>query len=99
MKHIVIVGGSFAGVSTAHRFLKNASKLTTAPYKVTLVSCDSHFYWNIASTRDLIPGQISDGKLFQPIAGGFSQYGFGTFKFVLGTATDIDIGGRESHIK
>ncbi|KAF2692226.1 FAD/NAD(P)-binding domain-containing protein [Lentithecium fluviatile CBS 122367] len=93
MKHIVIVGGSFAGVSTAHRFLKNANKSMTTPYKVTLVSRDSHFFWNIAASRALIPGQIPDEKLFQPITGGFAQYG-NKFEFILGTATGVDVDGK-----
>ncbi|PSE86145.1 hypothetical protein C7G75_19505, partial [Acinetobacter nosocomialis] len=79
---------------TAHRFLKNVGKSTTAPYKVTLVSRDSHFFWNIAAPRGIIPGQIPEEKLFQPIAEGFSQYGPDKFEFVLGTATDLDVGGK-----
>lgn len=94
MKNIVIVGGGFAGVSTAHRFLKNVEKSTTAPYKVTLVSRDSHFFWNIAAPRGIIPGQIDDEKLFQPIAQGFAKYGPEKFEFVLGAATDLDVGGK-----
>jgi NADH dehydrogenase FAD-containing subunit len=95
MKHIVIIGGSFTGVGTAHRFLKSVSKSTTVSYKVTLVSRDTHFFWNVAAPRGLIPGQIPDEQLFQPIAAGFSQYGSDKFEFVLGTATDIDVGGKK----
>ena len=95
MQHIVIIGGSFTGVGTAHRFLKNVSESTTTPYKVTLVSRDTHFFWNVAAPRGLIPGQIPDEKLWQPIAAGFSQYGSDKFEFVLGTATDIDVGGKK----
>ncbi|KAI1860446.1 hypothetical protein JX265_009845 [Neoarthrinium moseri] len=87
MKHTVIIGDGFAGVSTAHRFLKNVGKTTTVTYKLTLVSRDSHFYWNIAAPRGIIPGQIPHEQLFQPINAGFSKYGPNTFKFVLSTAT------------
>ncbi|KAI1864939.1 uncharacterized protein JN550_008485 [Neoarthrinium moseri] len=87
MKHTVIIGDGFAGVSAAHRFLKNVGKTTTVTYKLTLVSRDSHFYWNIAAPRGIIPGQIPHEQLFQPINAGFSKYGPNTFKFVLSTAT------------
>ena len=72
MKKIVILGGSYAGISTAHRVLKQAGK--TAPFKITLVSPNTHFYWSMASTRGMVPGQISDEDLFRPIAEGFKQY-------------------------
>jgi apoptosis-inducing factor 2 len=72
MKNIVILGGSYAGISTAHRILKHAGK--TAPFKITLVSPNTHFYWSMAAARGLVPGQISDEQLFRPIAEGFEQY-------------------------
>jgi apoptosis-inducing factor 2 len=98
MKHIVIVGGSFAGVSSAHRILKQSAKTATGPCKVTLVSRDSHFYWNIAAPRGLLPEQIPDDKLFQPIAAGFAHYPAGQFEFVLGTATGIDVEAKQLKI-
>ncbi len=72
MKNIVILGGSFAGISSAHRILKQAGK--SAPLKITLVSPNTHFYWSMAAARGLVPGQISDEDLFRPIAEGFKQY-------------------------
>ncbi|KAJ4246299.1 hypothetical protein NW762_013650 [Fusarium torreyae] len=94
-KHIVIIGGSFAGVKTAHRFLKDAAKKNVGPHKVTLISRDTHFFWNIAAPRAIIPGSIPDEKLFQSIAAGFSQYGSDKFEFVLGTATGIDVNNKQ----
>lgn len=91
MKHIVIVGGSFTGVGTAHRILKQASKLSTTPFKITLISRDSHFYWIIAIPRGVIPGQLSDDQLFQPIEPGFSLYPAGKFEFIQGSASAINI--------
>lgn len=98
MKHIVIVGGSFAGVSTAHRILKQSAKTATGPFKITLVSRDSHFYWNIAAPRGLLPEQIPDGKLFCPIAPGFSHYPAGQFEFVLGSATGLDVEAKQLEV-
>lgn len=99
MHHIVIVGGSFAGVSTAHRFLKAAAKAkTAAPYKVTLVSRDSHFFWNMAAPRAVVPGQLADEAVFQPIEPGFAQYGADKFEFVLGSATELDVQGKNIQV-
>lgn len=93
MKNIVIVGGSFAGVCTAHRMLKQAAK--TGPFKITLVSRDTHFYWTIATPRGVVPGQIPDDKLFQPIAAGFSHYPAGQFEFVLGSVEGVDVEAKK----
>ncbi|TVY42018.1 Oxidoreductase [Lachnellula subtilissima] len=89
MKHIVILGGSYAGVSTAHRILKHAAK--TGPFKITLVSPNTHFYWNMASPRALIPGQLSDAEMFRPIAAGFAQYPASQFEFVAGMAESLNV--------
>ena len=89
MKNIVIFGGSYAGISTAHRILKQAAKL--GPFKITLVSPNTDFYWNIASPRGLIPGQLTDEKLFQPITAGFNQYPVSQFEFVLAYAESLDV--------
>ncbi|KAI0022874.1 hypothetical protein F4780DRAFT_769532 [Xylariomycetidae sp. FL0641] len=98
MKHIVIVGGSWAGVCTAHRILKQGAKTTTVPFKITLVSRDSHFYWSIASPRGLLPDEFSDDQLFRPIADGFAHYPADRFEFLLATATGIDIDGKQLEI-
>ena len=87
-KHIVILGGSYAGVSTAHRILKQASKI--GPLKITLVSPNTDFYWSMASPRGVIPGQLGDEKLFQPIAPGFSKYSTSQFEFVLAKSESLD---------
>lgn len=93
MKHIVILGGSYAGVSTAHRILKNVDK--AASFKITLVSPNTHFYWNMASPRGLIPGQLTDEQLFLPIAAGFSKYSADQFEFINGSAESVDAEGKK----
>lgn len=89
MTHIVILGGSVTGVSTAHRLLKGASKAVVA-VKVTLVTPNTHLFWNIASPRGIIPGQYPDDKYFQPIEVGFKQYKSSQFEFVLALAEGVD---------
>jgi uncharacterized NAD(P)/FAD-binding protein YdhS len=96
MRNIVIIGGSYAGISTAHRILKHAAK--SGHFKITLVSPNTHFYWNIASPRGLIPGQFSDDQLFQPIAAGFSQYPDDQFEFVLAFAEALDFTAKTVRI-
>ncbi|EXJ89133.1 hypothetical protein A1O3_02197 [Capronia epimyces CBS 606.96] len=89
MKRIVILGGSYAGVSTAHRILKQVPKATGV--KVTLVSPNTHFYWSMASPRGVVPGQIPDEKLFQPIADGFVGYPPGQFEHIVASAESLDV--------
>ncbi|KPM41360.1 hypothetical protein AK830_g5177 [Neonectria ditissima] len=89
MKTIIILGGSYAGVSAAHHLLKQSGK--TVPFKVILVTPNSHLYWNIASPRALISDQIADDKLFQPIAPGFEQYPSEKFELILATAKELDV--------
>ncbi|CAM1509907.1 Fc.00g002420.m01.CDS01 [Cosmosporella sp. VM-42] len=96
MKNIVILGASYAGIKTAHRILKQASK--TGLFKITIVSPNSHFYWNMASPRGLLPGKLSDDELFQPIAPGFKQYSATQFEFILASAERLEIEGKKVHI-
>jgi NADH dehydrogenase FAD-containing subunit len=87
MKNILILGGSYGGISTAHRILKQAS--TTAPLKITLVSPNTDIYWNMAAPRAAV-GVYDDDKVFRPIAPGFTHYG-NTFEFIVGTAESLDV--------
>ena len=96
MKNIVILGGSYAGISTAHRILKQATKL--GPFKITLVSPNTHFYWNMASPRGIVPGQITEEKLFLPIAPGFQRHPPGRFEFILASAESLDVEAKKVEI-
>nr|RBQ98296.1 hypothetical protein FVER53263_11873 [Fusarium verticillioides] len=93
-KHFVTVGGSFASVRTAHKFLQGVRNKNAGPYKVTMISRDSHFFWNLATPRAIIPGTIPDDSLFQAIAPGFAKYG-DKFELIVGTAMGIDIGNKQ----
>ncbi|KAE9364424.1 putative apoptosis-inducing factor [Stipitochalara longipes BDJ] len=97
-KKIVILGASFAGVSTAHRILKQVGKAGVT-VKVTLISPNSHFYWNIAVPRALIHGQIPDEKLFQSIADGFKQYPAVQFEFIVASAKSLDVEGKKVELE
>lgn len=94
MKTILILGGSFVGVSTAHRILKQTSK-TGPPVKVILVSPNTHLYWNIAAPRALLPGQFTDDKIFQSIPEGFKQYSKDQFEHIVGFASSLDAANKK----
>ncbi|KAI2620850.1 FAD/NAD(P)-binding domain-containing protein [Xylaria nigripes] len=88
-KTIVILGGAYAGVQVAHRLLKY-----TLPHvkdlKVILVSKNSHFYWNLAAVRAIVPGVLKEDQYTRPIAPGFAKYPAETFVFIVGSAEAVD---------
>jgi hypothetical protein len=96
MKNILILGGSYAGVSLAHRILKQAAN--AEPFKITLISPNRDFYWNVAAPRGIIPGQLTDDQLFQPIAAGFSNYPTGRFEFKLASAEHVNFEAKTVQI-
>jgi apoptosis-inducing factor 2 len=99
-KEIVILGGSFAGLSAAHRFLKETvhtlRKTRTAPqYRVTLVSPSTHLYWNIGAPRGVVSSTWLEQKnLFVPITPAFSAYKASQFQFIQGSAESVDLTAR-----
>ncbi|KUL81779.1 hypothetical protein ZTR_10610 [Talaromyces verruculosus] len=97
MKTILILGGSFAGVGTAHRILKQASK-TGPGVKVILVSPNTHLYWNIAAPRALLPGQFTDDEMFQSIPEGFKQYSKDQFEHIVGFASSLDVANKKVEV-
>ncbi|KAF4468015.1 Apoptosis-inducing factor 2 [Fusarium albosuccineum] len=88
-KTVVILGAGWAGLPMAHKLLKHTLPKVSG-LKVILVSPNSHFFWNIAATRGIIPDAIPDEQLFLPIKPGFDQYPSESFEFVLGTADRVD---------
>lgn len=92
-KTVVILGAGWAGLPLAHKLLKHTlPKLSNL--KVILISPNSHFFWNVAATRGVIPGEIPDDQLFLPIQPGFDRYASDSFEFVLGKADGIDPAGN-----
>ncbi|KAH0548612.1 hypothetical protein GP486_007844 [Trichoglossum hirsutum] len=93
-KTVVILGGSYVGIATAHGLLKNT--LPKIPdLKVVLISPSTHLYWNMAAPRAVLPnGFKSDEQVFQPIAPAFSKYPKGSFTLVEGKAKSVDPEGH-----
>ncbi|KAF2096066.1 FAD/NAD(P)-binding domain-containing protein [Rhizodiscina lignyota] len=104
-KDIVILGGSFAGISAAHHFLKDTvDKLRvtrTAPsYRVVLISPSTHIYWNIGAPRGIVsPTWLPQNDLFVPIIPAFRRYPINRFHFIQGTATSVDMFARRVHVE
>ena len=90
METVVILGAGWAGLPLAHKLLKYTLPEAKDGLKVVLVSPNSHFYWNVAAVRGVIPGAIPDEQLFLPIEPAFAQYSSENFEFVLGKAEHLD---------
>ena len=101
-RNIVIIGGSYGGVSVAHYLLKHAiPQLTgTASHRVVLVSASSHAMCRPACPRALISDDLfNQDKLFVSITTAFKQYSGSSFRFVHGTATELDHATRSLSVR
>ncbi|PLN76943.1 FAD/NAD(P)-binding domain-containing protein [Aspergillus taichungensis] len=93
--NIVVIGGSYAGIGVCHGLLqKNPHRKIT----VTLINPSTEFYFNIAAPRivvksDLIPPE----KYTYSIPEVFDKYPAGSFRFVHGKASSIDLQERNVH--
>ena len=93
---IVILGGNFGGISSAHYLLRHTIPALTAKdpsqkYHVTLISPSTHFFFKIAGPRVLIsPTKIPISKVFMPIREHFATYQPSEFSFVEGKAVGVD---------
>jgi NADH dehydrogenase FAD-containing subunit len=88
-KTVVILGGSYAGLAVAHQLLQKTLPLVPE-LKVILVSTSSHLFWNVASPRAIIPKQLPDEQVFQPIEPAFAKYPSGSFEFIVGAAKNVE---------
>src|SRR5450432_3920618 len=93
MKKIVILGGSYGGVSTAHYLLKHVVPHLPdkASYQVIIVSASPQAMCRPACPRAMISDDMfPQEKLFVNIQKAFEQYPKGIFRFIHGTATELD---------
>ncbi|CUS25215.1 LAQU0S37e00122g1_1 [Lachancea quebecensis] len=82
--HVVIVGGSFAGVRAAETFLAMHE-----PIKVTMISVSSHAYFCVAAPRLLIEPGIAD-KVFFSVEEKLQKLGNGNVSFLLGRVEKVE---------
>ncbi|MCJ1326948.1 hypothetical protein MMC10_003614 [Thelotrema lepadinum] len=93
---ILILGGNFGGISSAHYLLRHTIPALTAKdpnqkYRVTIVSPSTHSFFKIAAPRVLISSEkIPLDKAFQSIRDGFATYQPSQFSFLQGKATAVD---------
>lgn len=88
-KKIVIVGGSYAGISTAHYLLKHVLPQLVS-YQVILVSTSSEAMCRPACPRAMISDEMfPQEKLFANIPKAFEPYPKDSFCFIHGTATGL----------
>ncbi|SPJ74694.1 uncharacterized protein FTOL_04425 [Fusarium torulosum] len=92
-KTVVVLGGSLGGMAVTHQLLKY-TRPREEDLKVILVSKNSHFYWNLASVRAIVPGVVKDDEIFAPIKPGLDQYPAGSVEFIVGTASAVDATAR-----
>ncbi|KAF2196507.1 FAD/NAD(P)-binding domain-containing protein [Delitschia confertaspora ATCC 74209] len=92
---ILILGGSFAGLSAAHYALRHVlpslPKKDGTTYTVTLVNPNKDFFWRIAGPRACVSTKLMpSSKYLFPIEPAFASYPKGTFNFIQGIATHVD---------
>lgn len=110
MPTVVILGGSLGGLAVTHRLLKYTLPhepnlkvilitkvtlpLTNLPPSKLIYSQNTHFYWNVASIRAVIPGVLTDDQILQPIEPGLAQYPANSVEFILGEVTSLDASSK-----
>ena len=93
IQDIVIIGGSYGGISIAHYLLKHVIPVLPGKevYRVVIVSTASQAMCRPACPRALISDHMfSQDKLFVNIPKQFEQYPADAFRFVHGTVTELD---------
>ncbi|RMZ81352.1 hypothetical protein DV738_g2169, partial [Chaetothyriales sp. CBS 135597] len=93
-KHsIVIIGGSFAGLTAAANLLRDIIPAlpTTTTYKVTVINPSEDFYWKIGAPRTIAnPDALPLSKTLLPIKPHFSKYTDEQFELIVAYAKAID---------
>ncbi|PHH79431.1 hypothetical protein CDD82_2395 [Ophiocordyceps australis] len=97
-KTVVVLGGSLGGLAVVHRLLKYTLP-RSKHLRLVLVSKNSHFYWNLASVRAVIPNAIADDDVLRPIEPGLKQYPPGSIDFIVGAATALDPGAKRVTVR
>ncbi|KAI4862195.1 FAD/NAD(P)-binding domain-containing protein [Hypoxylon rubiginosum] len=91
-KTVVVLGAGVAGLSLAH-FLVSRILPEQPDLRVVLVSPLTHFYFNLASVRFVLPGRgppMAEDRYLFPIAERFAGYPHADrFRFIAGAATSL----------
>lgn len=95
MHNIVILGGNFAGATTAHYLLRHVlphlNSTDKAAYKVTLVSPSDHTFFKVGAPRALVGANKTELLApFTSLTEAFASYPASTFTFIHGSAIALD---------
>ena len=93
VKHIVILGGSYGGISTAHYLLKHVIPQlpNSDSYQIVLISASAQILCRPACPRAIISDDLlPQDKLFVSIPHVFENYPAKNFRFEYGTALRVD---------
>ncbi|KAF3309445.1 hypothetical protein TWF173_010910 [Orbilia oligospora] len=95
---IVILGGSYGGLATAHdlakKYIPSVAKVTGQKYHITMISLSTHFHFPVAVPRAVVdPSLIPITKLEVPIKGKI-PFPEDQFTFVHAEITSFDPGSR-----
>ena len=96
-KIILVLGGSYGGISTAHYLLKHVvpNLPDRASYRLILVSASAKAMCRPACPRALISDDMfPQDKLFVSVSKGFEQYPKDKFRFIHGRAIEFDQNNR-----
>jgi NADH dehydrogenase FAD-containing subunit len=96
-KTILLLGGSYGGISTAHYILKHVvpSLPDKQSYQVVLVSSSSHFLCRPTCPRALVSeSAFPREKLFVPLSRALEQYSKDSFTLLHATAVNLDHANR-----
>lgn len=55
---------------------------------------NSHFFWNLATVRSIVPNTIPTADLFTPLADALARYPADTYELVIGSATHADFDAK-----
>ncbi|PNS14876.1 dihydrolipoyl dehydrogenase [Sphaceloma murrayae] len=90
-KPILMIGGSYAAVNTAHYLLQFILPSLSTPHHILLLAPSSNLYHRIAAPRALVSDTLlPKEKYLYNIPSSFAHYPEGRFTFVLGRATSIN---------
>lgn len=101
-KQIIIIGSSYAGLSTAHHLFQHVlpSLLQPPDYRIVLVGTSEETLCRPACPRAMLSDNFFDqSKLFVDTAKQLEQYPPGKYKFVHGRVENVDIEQRKALVK
>lgn len=93
MKNIVVLGGSYGGVSAAHNILKHTFPHLpdSDDYQLIMISPSAQAMNRPGTPRALIADDMFDqSRFFVSVPAQFAQYPKGNYRFIKGAAVELD---------